>query len=158
MSVVIKSESSLPNGLVRRRYTVTIADLLGESHTEVLGMFNHEPSNDGASVEADFLSSKKAQEIEQYKADIEGGVNPFVASELRWNSRAEMLKAVLDAALSLQATDAMVYNGLPYLSQVSDSELMSLYNESQEWVDSIRLKVDELLVATTIIDNYRAVL
>jgi len=92
--ITIETESKLLNGLVRRRYSVKITDRLGGSHTDVLGMFDHEPSNDGSSVEADFLSSKKQQEVEQYKADIEKGIDPFVSSKLRWNSLDEMLKAI----------------------------------------------------------------
>jgi len=92
--ITIKTESKLPSGLVRRRYLVTVTDLLGESHTDVLGMFDHEPDNDGTSVETDFLSSKKQQEAEQYKADIEKGVDPFVSSKLRWNTPAEMFKVI----------------------------------------------------------------
>jgi hypothetical protein len=156
--ITVKTESNLTGGLVRRRYEVTLTDATGNEHTEVIGMFNHDPSNDGAEVEAQLLQAKKTQEIEQYKAEIELGNNPFSGTNLLWNSRPEMLKAILDEALSLPATKPIVYNGLPYLERVSDEELQALYNQSAAWVTWVREKTAELLAAKHIIDSYEAVL
>lgn len=155
--ISVKTESPLADSMVRRRYEVSVVDLLGNTHTEVLGMFNHSVENDGSQVETDFITSKKTQEIETYKSDIRRAVNPFIKNS-RWNSRVVLLKAVLDDALSLPATDAMVYNGLPYLALVSDAELMTLYSKTQAWVDNVRMKTNDLLSAKVIMDNYEAVL
>jgi hypothetical protein len=121
-------------------------------------MFTHTPENDGAEVEAQLLNSKKQQEIELYKSDIINGTNPFMDYEFIWNEKAVLLKAVLDDALSFPATDPIVYNGLPYLSLVTDAELMLIYNQNQAWVDDLRQKVGELLTAKSTLDNYQAVL
>jgi hypothetical protein len=156
--IAIKTQAPIGNGLVRRRYEVSATDLLGNKHTDVLGMFNHAPENDGSSVEAEYLQSKKQQEIELYKSDVINGTNPFVDYEFIWNEKTVLLKAVLDDALSLHATEPIVYNGLPFLALVTDAELMFLYNQNQTWVDSLRQKVSELLTAKAILDNYQAVL
>lgn len=156
--ITVKTESPLNEGLVRRRYQVTLTDNLGVEHTEVVGMFNHTVDNDGSEVEEQLLASKKEQEVNQYKSAIELGFNPFTKYTLLWNSRAGILKSVLDAAFSLPATEAMVHNGLPYLALVSDDELMSLYSKDQAWADSVRQKASELLIAKAILDNYAAVL
>jgi hypothetical protein len=158
MTISVKTESNLPNGLVRRRYEVTLTDELGNEHTEVVGMFNHEPSNDGSEVELQLLQSKKLQEAEEYKTQIERGNNPFSGSTSLWNTRPELLKYVLDMALTLPATEAIVYNGLPYLERVSDEELQVLYNKSPAWVALVREKTAELLAAKHIMDSYEAVL
>ena len=156
--ISVKTESTLPNGLVRRRYKVTLTDLLGGAHTDVLGMFNHTPEDNGSSVEADYLQSKKEQEIESYKEDVRRGVNPFSGNQGAWNTRAELLKPILNDALSLPATDPLVLNGLPFLALVSDEELMTMYNQNQSWVDKARLSATKLLTAKSSLDNYQAVL
>lgn len=158
MTIEVSTESTLPDGKVRRRYEVSATDLQGNTHVEVLGMFVHDSSDDGSGVELQYLEAKRVQEIEQYKAYIESGINPFATLELLWNSRAGILKAVLDDALSLPATEAMVHNGLPYLAAVSDGELMTLYGKDQAWVNSVRQKASELLAAKAILDSYQAVL
>lgn len=156
--IAVKTESKLSSGLVRRRYSVTLTDLLGVQHTDVVGMFNHEPTNDGSEVESELLASKKEQEIELYKNEIRDGRNPFVNFDLHWNEKGEALKAVLDDALSLPATDALVYNGLPFLSLTTDEELMTIYGQTQEWVNVVRTKANDLLTAKANIDGYEAVL
>ena len=156
--ITVKTESNADNGLVRRRYEVTLTDNNGKPHVEVVGMFNHTVDNDGSEVEAQLLATKKTQEVERYKAEIKAGLNPFVELTRSWNTRAEMLKAVLDEALSLEATNAMVHNGLPYLHLVTDDELKALYNKGQTWVDDVRAKAADLLTAKAILDNYQAVL
>lgn len=156
--ITIKTELALPNNQVRRRYEVTLTDLLGIEHTEVVGMFNHSPENDGSEVEAQVLNSKKQQEIELYKSDVINGTNPFMDYEFIWNDKTVLLKAVLDDALSLPAIEPIVYNGLPYLALVTDAELIFIYSQNQAWVDNLRGKVSELLTAKAILDNYQAVL
>ena len=156
--ITVKTESALQGGMVRRRYKVTLTDLLGDTHVDVLGMFNHLPENDGSDVELQLIASKKEQEKEQYKDDIRNGSNPFSAKVMLWNTRNEMLKSVLDEALSQPATDPIVYNGLPYLSAVTDDELMALYYKDQLWVDDVRAKATGLLSAKSNLDSYQAVL
>lgn len=63
MSVTVYSEIVYPNH-VRRRYEVSLTDNIGGSHSYILGMFNHQPDNDGSEVEAQKLASLKAQEAE----------------------------------------------------------------------------------------------
>ncbi|WP_085299242.1 hypothetical protein [Cognaticolwellia mytili] len=151
--ITVKTQSLSVNGIVRRRYEVTLTDLLGDEHTEILGIFNHEESNSGSLVEQAHLAFKKLEEIEEYKESIRQKVNPFL-DESKWNTRSELLRAVLDDALSLPATDALVYNGLPFLSLVSDAELMTIYQQDQAWVDATMLKARNLLKAKDNFDNY----
>lgn len=155
--ITVKTESKIPGGKVRRRYEITLTDLLGNNHTSVLGMFNHDESDNGSSVEAEALASKKSEEVNSFKSEIEQGNNPFENS-LVWNSREVLLKAVLDDALTLPATEAIVYNGLPYLQFVTDEELIALYSKDQVWVDMVRATASELLTAKAILDNHQGVL
>jgi len=155
--ITVKTESQLPDGKVRRRYEVTLTDLLGNTHTEIVGMFNHEPTNNGSEVESQVLASKKEQEQEQYKDAIRKASNPFLVDSL-WNTRNELLKAILDEALTLPATDPITYNGLPYLQLISDVELMTIHSKDQAWVDALRLQASSLLGAKANLDNYQAVL
>ena len=71
--------------------------------------------------------------------------------------RTTLLKAVLDDALNGEATDPIVYNGLPYLALVTDEELKYLYSQAQAWVDGIRVKALNLLDAKSTLDNYSKV-
>ena len=155
MTATVKTESADTNGKVRRRYEITLTDLLGDTHSQVVGMFTHEPSNDGSEVANQALTNYKEREAEQYKTDIIEGSNPFMGDSL-WLSKNELLKAVLDAALSLPATEQIVLSGLPYMALVTDAELMFIYNQPQEWVDSVRLKTTVLLAAKLVLDNYEA--
>jgi hypothetical protein len=156
--ISIKTEPPLSKGLVRRRYEVTLTDLLGKQHTEVLGMFNHDKSNDGSEVEEQHLASKKEQEIQLYKSDVINGTNPFVDYEFIWNEKAVLLKAVLDDALSLPPTNPIVYNGLAFLVLVKDDELKMLYGKDQVWVDELRKRSVALIEAKAVMDNYKAML
>ena len=155
--ITVKTESQLSNGQVRRRYEVTLTDLLGNKHTEILGMFNHDKSNDGSEVEVQFLASKKEQEVEEYKEGIRNDINLFTNDSL-WNTREELLIAVLNDALSLPATDPIVYNGIKYLPLVTDEELMHIYGQTKEWVQEARAKATTLLSAKGTMDSYEAVL
>ena len=91
MSVTVYSEHNIANGLVRRRYEVVLTDNLGVDHTYVLGMYNHDPLNDGSSVEAQQLESVKSQEIQQWIQEMEAGndpwhTDPFINSVPLWNT------------------------------------------------------------------------
>jgi len=151
--ITVYTERQLPNNKVRRRYQVTLTDLQGNEHTQIVGMFNHDASDDGAQVEADLLASKQQSEISEYKESIRAGVNPFTKDSL-WNTRVELLKSILDDALSLPATDPIVYNGLPYLDLVTDLELMAIYSKPQSWVDDVRAKALTLLSSKVGLDSY----
>jgi len=155
--ISVETETNLTGNIFRRRYRVVLIDLLGNEHVDIIGIFNHSSENDGLEVEAQHLADKKEREIQAYKDKIVEGKNPFISASL-WNTRQELLKYVLDDALSLPVTNPIVYNGLPYISRVSDIELMALYNKDQPWVDNIRLKTSELLSAKSILDNYEAML
>lgn len=156
--IKIKTESIIGDSLVRRRYEVSVVDLLGDEHKEVVGMFNHRPDNDGSEVELSYLASKKNYEQEFYILQIKDAINPFQTSPLRWNTRSEMLKVVLDLALSSPASDPFVLNGLPYMQYVTDDEIKALYGKDQSWVDDVRLKISELLSSKAIVDAYKPVL
>jgi len=155
MLVSVHSQITYPS-YVRRRYVVTLTDLHGREHVDVVGMYNHQPDNTGEQVEADLLASKTQAEIESYKSVIREGNNPFLNDSL-WNSRAVLLKAILDDALSLPATDSLVYNGLQYLELASDEELMAIYSKDIAWVDNIRAQAIALLASKDGFDNYQPV-
>ena len=156
--IEVYSERQLSNGKVKRRYKVTVTDNNDNTHEQVLGIFTHDSGDDGTTVEQQFIQSQKEQEVQLFKADIENGVNPFDTKSINWNSRNELLKAILDDALMMNATDPIVYNGLPYLSLVTDVELMALYSQNQAWVDDIRAKASSLLSAKAILDSHTGVL
>ena len=155
--ITVKTSRPLPSGLERRRYEVTLTDNLGNTHTQVVGMYNHSPDNDGAEVEADVLESKRHAEINTFKSAIEAGDNPFLG-DILWNTRDALLKSILDMALAGKPTDAIVYNGLPFLDLVTDGELMALYGQTQVWVDELRAKAAGLLSAKVVFDSYQEVL
>ena len=156
--IEVFSERLLSNDKVKRRYKVTITDLNGNNHEKVLGMFTHDKTDTGTQVEADYVESLKQNELQQYKTDIESGINPFVNRNLQFNDRETVLKFILDDALTMDATNPIVYNGLPYLSLVTDAELMALYSQTQTWVDDIRAKASSLLSAKAILDSHTGVL
>ena len=90
MTVSVYSEIVYPTH-VRRRYLVTLTDNLGTEHEYIMGMFNHQPSNDGSEVEAQKLVSVKEQEIQQWIQSMESGLDPwhtapFVNSVPLWNT------------------------------------------------------------------------
>ena len=157
MSVTIHTSRTLPNGLERRRYKITLTDLVGGTHERIVGPVNVQPADDGSSYEAQLIDSLKQSEVDQYIETVREGVNPFDSDSL-WNSRNELLKPILDEALSKPATDPMVYNGLPYLALVTDAELMALYSEDQSWVDNVRSQASSLLSGKATLDSYTPVL
>ena len=136
---------------IRERHT----DATGKVHirsynTDVNSDVNTLLSQHAAEIDAQL----KQQEVETYKNDVKQGVNPFQTRALVFNTRVEMLKPILDDALSMPATDPIVYNGLPYLDNVTDAELMALYGETQAWVDNIRSTASNLLTNKTAFDSY----
>ena len=90
MTVSVYSEIVYPTH-VRRRYLVTLTDNLGTEHEYIMGMFNHQPSNNGSEVEAQKLASVKQQEIQQWISQMESGEDPwhtapFINSIPLWNT------------------------------------------------------------------------
>ena len=155
--ITVYSERALPDGKVKRRYEVTLTDLLGNTHTQIVGMFNHDQSNTGAEIETQLLESKRAQEIDTYRSEIEMGNNPFLTDSL-WNTRTTLLYQILNVALVGKSTDPIVYNGLPFLALVSDAELMTLFGEDQAWVDGVRSKAQALMTGKAAFDGYVPIL
>lgn len=138
---------------VKRRFQVVLTDLQGNDHTQVIGVFKVDSDDDGTTQANALLASKKQSEIESYKETIRGGSNPF-ANDALWNSRAEILVPILTDALSLDATDSIVYNGLPYIDLVSDAEMMAMFSKDQAWVDELRVKASDLLNGKATFDAY----
>lgn len=156
MKVIVYSTRTWGNQ-VKRRYRVTLTDLQGHDHVDIIGVFKVDELDDGTLQANALLSSKKKTEIEQYKDAIKSGINPFL-KQSRWNTRVELLIPILTDALSNPATDAIVYNGLPYLALVTDDELIALFNKNQLWVDALRLSANNLLSGKTLLDAYTPIL
>ncbi len=156
MSVSIHSSRDLGNKKVKRRYKVILTDLIDIKHEKILGLFNHNQSNTGSEVEANYLERLKQQEIAQYESDVENEINPFL-KDSKWNDRASLLKVLMDKALTGKATDPIVYNGLPYLASVTDNELKFLYGKDQIWVDNVRVKAQVLIENKNGLDSYQPV-
>lgn len=93
MSVSVYTEIVYPT-YVRRRYKVTLTDNLGVEHEYILGMYNHQPDNDGSEVEAQQLLNVAEQEILKWRQEMEAGDDPahidmggyFIHSEPLWNT------------------------------------------------------------------------
>jgi len=150
----VTTYSSRPWGnKVKKRFKVTLIDLQGIDHTEIIGVFKIDTTEGGTTQANTLLASKKQAEVEQYKDSIREGINPFLRPSL-WNTRVELLVPILTDALSLPATDSIVYNGLPYVALVTDAELMALFGKTQAWVDSLRLKASDLLSGKSTFDAY----
>lgn len=156
-SVAIYSERQWSNGLVKRRYQITLTDELGADHISIVGIAISHPEDDGSDYAENVLLTNKEVEIEQYKQTIRDGGNPFLNDSL-WNNRVELLISVLNDALSLPAQDALVINGLPYLVLVSDGELIALFGQDQAWVDRVRAKASALLLGKIALDDYQPIL
>ena len=136
---------------IRERHT----DATGKVHirsynTDVNSDVNALLSQHAAEIDAQL----KQQEVETFKNDVRQSVDPFQVRVLVFNTRMEALKPIFDEALSLPATDPIVYNGLPFLQYVTDDELMTMYGETQAWVDNIRLTASNLLTNKTAFDSY----
>lgn len=93
MSVSVYSEMVYPT-YVRRRYEVVLTDNLTAEHTYILGMYNHQPDNDGSEVEAQQRIDLAAHEIQDWIIEMEAGGDPahidmggwFTHSEPLWNT------------------------------------------------------------------------
>lgn len=99
MSVSVYSEIVYPTH-VRRRYVVTLTDNLSGVHNYVLGIFNHQPVNDGSEVEAQQLQSAKDQEIQTWIAEMEKGNDPWHTAPYinvipKWNTWDDISSATL---------------------------------------------------------------
>jgi len=140
-SVTVHSNRPLSSGQVNRRYLITLTDILGNDHSHITMPIKQAASDNGTVAANDYLNAKKMQEIASYKAQVEKGINPFVSNASSfWNTRGELLKPILDDALTLPASNPLVQNGLPYFDLVTDAEIMALYNRDQVFVDGIRAK------------------
>lgn len=144
-------------GRVKRRYLVSLSDVSNIAYTIVLGPFIVPADDDGMAQAAAHLDMLKSAEVETYKAAVREGVNPFVSYQARWNTRPELLQPILADALTLPATEPLVLNGLPYLSQVSDVELIALFGRDQNWVDDVRAQAAALLAGRDVLVNYTPV-
>jgi len=156
-SVTVYSERPWLNGMVKRRYEITLTDDQAIDHVTVTMPIKVDPSDDGVGIADKLLASKKSSEVGQYKESVKEGVNPF-ENPYQWNTRAELLLPILEDALSLPATDPMVINGLPFMSLVTDEELMALFNRDQAWVDSVRANAATLLASRQSLVDYVPVL
>lgn len=152
-SVAVVNTRSLSGGRVKRFYSAVLTDINGVDRVYSLGPITTVIGDDGAAHAAGYLGGLKAQEIVEYKTAIRAGVNPFTGVSI-WNSRAELLGDVLGDALTLSASDPLVLNGLPYLANVTDAEMIDLFGRDQAWVDNIRAQVASLLLSKTALDAY----
>ena len=90
MSVSVYSEIIYPT-YVRRRYEVILTDNLSGEHTYVLGMYNHQPDNDGSEIELQQIENVKQREIQDWISKMERGLDPwhtapFINSQPLWNT------------------------------------------------------------------------
>jgi hypothetical protein len=153
-SIALHSERPWSGGLFKRRYEIELNDNAGVSHVYVTMPIKQLASEDGATVAADYLAAKINGEVAEYKSQVSAGVNPFLNNSL-WNSRMDLLKPILDSALTLPSSDALVQNGLPFFALVTDSEIMALYNKDQDFVDSARLKASALIEQLAALNSYK---
>jgi hypothetical protein len=152
-SITLHTERPWSNGLLKRRYEITLTDNLGADHTYVTMPIKQLAGEDSATIAADYLDLKIGGEISQYKSQVVAGVNPFLKDSI-WNSRMDLLKPILDDALTLPSSDALVQNGLPFFALVTDEEIMALYNKDQDFVDIARLKAAKLAEQLAALNNY----
>ena len=152
-SISTHSERPWSGGLVKRRYEITLTDELGVEHISITMPVKQAPDGDGVEIGDKYLASLKGIELSQYKSNITEGINPFLGDSL-WNTKLELLKPVLDDALTLPALDPYVRNGLPLFALVTDAEIMALYSQDQTFVDSIRLKASTLASQLLALDSY----
>ena len=167
MSVSVYSEVVYPT-YVRRRYEVVLTDNLGTDHTYVLGMFNHQPSNDGSEVEAQQLASVKAQEIQRWIGEMERGEDPwhtapFINSVPLWNTwddaaseslrhyllsddRQELLncKLSVDSTSNNDLTDLLTLTGSSFSQTDLRSEIQQAVNTQVELDSYVPSVVEEV--------------
>ena len=160
MSVTVYSEHNIANGLVRRRYEVTLTDNLGDDHTYVLGMYNHLPSNDGLEVEADKLVSAANQEIQQWIQEMESGsdpwhTDPFINSVPLWNTwsdaASESLKHFL---LSDDRQDLLNVEASSGSTSNNDLDDLLLLAESSFTQSDLRTEIQQAINTQVELDTY----
>lgn len=143
------------NGTTKVRFRLT--DSAGVEHVTQGYRVPH--GTDLAAFESEQLAklndTMKRSEQRKFIDDVTAGVNPF-GTEV-YNTRAELLKAVLDVALSSPASEPIVLNGLPYLANVTDAELKALYSQDDAWVADVRTKAQNLIDQKAAIDAYQPV-
>jgi hypothetical protein len=153
-SISLHSERPWSNGLIKRRYEITLTDNLGADHTYITMPVKQLASKDGATIAADYLAAKINGEVAEYKSQVAAGVNPFLNDSV-WNSRMDLLKPILDDALTLPSSDPLVQNGLPFFSLVTDEEIIFLYNKNQAFVNDVRTKAVTLVDQLAALNSYQ---
>lgn len=94
MSVSVYGKDIVYPTFVRRRYKVILTDNIGVEHEYILGIYDHQPENDGSEVEAQQIIDIAEQEIQEWIREMETGGDPahidmggyFVHSEPLWNT------------------------------------------------------------------------
>jgi hypothetical protein len=152
-SIALHSERPWSGGLFKRRYEIELTDNVGFNHVFITMPIKQLASEDGETIGAEYLTAKISGEIFDYKAQVAAGINPFLNNSL-WNSRMDLLKPILDDALTLPSSDPLVQNGLPFFSLVTDEEIMALYSKDQAFVDSARIKASTLIEQLAALNNY----
>jgi hypothetical protein len=152
-SIALQSERPWSNGLFKRRYEIELTDTVGANHVFITMPIKQLDYEDGAKIAADYLAAKISGEASEYKSQVAAGINPFLNDSL-WNSRMDLLKPILDDALTLPSSDPLVQNGLPFFSLVTDEEIMALYSKDQAFVDSARIKASTLIEQLAALNNY----
>jgi hypothetical protein len=152
-SIALHFERPWSNGLFKRRYKIELTDNAGVSHVFITMPIKQLEYEDGATIAADYLAAKISGEVSKYKSQVSAGVNPFLNDSV-WNTRLELLKPILDDALTLPSSDPLVQNGLSFFSLVTDEEIMALYNKDQSFVDSARIKASTLIEQLAAFNSY----
>jgi hypothetical protein len=151
--VALHTERPWAGGLLKRRYEITLTDNVGVNHVYVTMPIKQLTGEDGATIAADYLTAKISGEVAEYKSQVSLGINPFLNNSV-WNTRLELLKPILDSALTLPSSDPLVQNGLPFFALVTDAEIMALYSKDQTFVDSARLKASTLIEQLAAFNSY----
>jgi hypothetical protein len=152
-SIALHSERPWSGGLFKRRYEIELTDNVGVNHVYATMPIKQLAVEDGATIAADYLAAKIIGEVSGYKSQVAAGINPFLNNSV-WNTRLELLKPILDSALTLPSSDPLVQNGLPFFALVTDEEIMALYNKDQSFVDSARIKAATLSKQLAALNNY----
>ena len=101
--ISVYDERPIEGGLVRRRYETVLTDNIATEHTDIHGMYNHLPENNGSEVEASALEGKKQAEIQYWISEMEAMRDPahidmggyFEHSVPLWHTWEECLDASL---------------------------------------------------------------
>ena len=152
-SITLHSERPWSNGLFKRRYEIELTDNVGFNHAYVTMPTKQLAGENGETIAAEYLTAKINSEVAKYKSQVAAGTNPFLNDSI-WNTRLELLKPILDDALTLPSSEPLVQNGLQFFSLVTDEEIMALYSKDQNFVDSARIKASTLSEQLAAPTNY----